>query len=140
MYKQTGKQDMLKKVPLFSDLSKRNLNEIAKITDELEVPAGKVLAREGETGLEFVLILQGKVKVEKDGKLINRLSANDFFGEIALIDKKPRLATVIAETDSKILVVESRSFERLLEQAPRLSNEIMVALCKYVRAADSKHD
>ena len=131
---------MLKKVPLFSDLSKRNLNEIAKITDELEVPAGKVLAREGETGLEFVLILQGKVKVEKDGKLINRLSANDFFGEIALIDKKPRLATVIAETDSKILVVESRSFERLLEQAPRLSNEIMVALCKYVRAADSKHD
>ena len=138
--KQTTKGDMLRKVPLFSDLSKRNLNEIAKITDELEVQAGKVLAKQGERGSEFVLILQGMVKVEKDGKLINRLSANDFFGEIALIDKKPRTATVIAETNAKLLVVEARSFGRLLEQAPRLSNEIMVALCKYVRAAENEHD
>ena len=138
--KQTGKQDILRKVPLFSDLSKRNLNEIAKITDELEVQAGKVLAKQGERGSEFVLILQGMVKVEKDGKLINRLSANDFFGEIALIDKKPRTATVIAETNAKLLVVEARSFGRLLEQAPRLSNEIMVALCKYVRAAENERD
>ena len=70
----------------------------------------------------------------------SQLSANAFFGEIALIDKKPRTATVIAETNAKLLVVEARSFGRLLEQAPRLSNEIMVALCKYVRAAENEHD
>jgi len=138
--KQTTKGDMLRKVPLFSDLSKKNLNEIAKITDELDIPAGKVLVKQGELGFEFVLILEGMVKVERDGKVINRLYANDFFGEIALIDKRTRIATVTAETNAKLLVVELGYFAQLLEKAPRLCHEIMLALCKYVRFAEDRHD
>jgi CRP/FNR family cyclic AMP-dependent transcriptional regulator len=133
--KQTTKRDLLKKVPLFSNLSKGNLDEIAKIADETEVSAGKAIAKEGETGLEFVFILEGQAKVEKHGKVVNRLAPHDFFGEVAIIDGRPRTATVTAETDMKLLVVESRYFARLLEKTPGLLNEIMVALCKYIRDA-----
>jgi CRP/FNR family cyclic AMP-dependent transcriptional regulator len=133
--KQTTKRDLLKKVPLFSTLSKGNLDEIAKIADEVETPVGKVLAKEGETGLEFIFILEGQAKVEKRGKVVNRLAPHDFFGEVAIIDGRPRTATVIAETDMTLLVVESRYFTRLLEKTPGLLNEIMVSLCKYIRDA-----
>ena len=102
------------------------------------VMAGKVLTREGAAGLECILILEGEARVEKDGEIINRLSANDFFGEIALIDGRPRAATVIAETDMNLLVVGSRFFTRLLEITPGLAKEIMLALCKYLREAESK--
>jgi CRP/FNR family cyclic AMP-dependent transcriptional regulator len=135
---QMTKHDLLRKVPLFSDLSKKNLNEIAKVTDEMKVAPGKVLAKEGARGLEFILILEGEARVEKDGEIINRLSVNNFFGEIALIDGRPRAATVVAETDMKLLVVGSRFFTRLLEVTPGLSKEIMIALCKYLREAESK--
>jgi cAMP-dependent protein kinase regulator len=135
---QRDKRDLLRKVPLFSDLSNKHLNEVARIADELEVPAGKVLVKQGDLGFEFVLILEGMVKVERDGKVINRLYANDFFGEIALIDKRTRVATVTAETKSKLLVVELGAFSHLLEHAPKLCHEIMLALCKYVRSAQDK--
>ena len=129
------KNDLLKKVPLFSSLSKANLDEIAKIADEVEMPAGRVLAKAGDTGLEFIFILEGRAKVEKHGKVVNHLSVNDFFGEVAIIDGRPRTATVIAETNMKLLVVESRYFALLLQKTPGLLNEIVIALCRYVRDA-----
>ena len=131
------KRDALKKVPLFSNPNKKSLDEIGKIADEVEVPAGKILAKQGTLGLEFTFILEGEARVEKDGKVINRLSANDFYGEIAIIDRKPRTATVIAETDMKLLVVHSRFFRPLLEKTPDLANQIIIALCKYIREAES---
>jgi CRP-like cAMP-binding protein len=139
LHSHSYKRDALKKVPLFSNLNKRSLDDISKIADEVEVPAGKVLAKQGTLGLEFTFILEGEARVEKDGKVINRLSANDFYGEIAIIDRKPRTATVIAETDMKLLVVHSRFFQPLLEKTPGLANQLIIALCKYVREAESKH-
>jgi CRP/FNR family cyclic AMP-dependent transcriptional regulator len=132
------KRDVLKQVPLFSNLNKRSLDDIGKIADKVEVSAGKVLAKEGTLGLEFAFILEGEARVEKGGKVINRLSANDFYGEIAIIDRKPRTATVIAETDMKLLVVHSRFFRPLLEKTPDLANQLVIALCKYIREAESQ--
>jgi len=134
------KHDVLRKVPLFSGLNKKNLNELAKIADEADVSAGTVLAKQGTLGLEFIFIMEGQAKVEKDGKVVNRLSANDFFGEIAIIDRKPRTATVIAETDMKLLVVHSRFFGQLLDKTPGLPKQVIIALCKYLREAQSKRD
>jgi CRP-like cAMP-binding protein len=117
------KAELLKKVPMFSNLSNRHLNEIAKYADQLSIKSGKVLAQEGSIGWEFVFILEGKARVEKKGKVINRLASGDFFGEISLIDRGPRTATVIAETDMTLLIVNCKSFDHLLESIPGLLNE-----------------
>jgi CRP-like cAMP-binding protein len=134
--RRSQKIDLLKRVPLFSDLSKRHLNEIAKHADQVLPKAGRVLAQQGKKGWEFIFIVEGKAEVEKNGKVIRHLSRGDFFGEISLIDGEPRTATVIAKTDMSILVVHSRSFDHLLDTIPGLQKKIMVSLCKYLRRAE----
>ena len=130
------KIDDLKKVPLFSALSRRHLDMIARHADEVKRNAGTVLARQGARGLEFLLIVEGSARVEKDGTVIARLGAGDFFGEMSLIDGKPRSATVIADAPVLLLVVEVRSFGRLLETVPGLSKKVMATLCERLRTAD----
>ncbi len=130
------KVELLKKVPMFSNLSNRHLNEIAKNADQLSVKAGKVLAEQGEIGWEFIFILEGKARVEKNGKVINRLTSGDFFGEVSLIDKGPRTSTVIAETDMTLLIIDSRSFDHLLDSIPGLQKKILISLCQYLRRAE----
>ena len=134
--RRSQKAELLKQVPLFSDLSKRHLNEIAKHADEAKMREGTVFAKQGRTGTEFVFIVDGRAQVEKDGKVIRRISAGDFFGEISMIDRQPRTATVTAETDGTLLVVNSRSFNHLLDTTPGLRKKIMVSLCKYLRRAE----
>lgn len=131
------KAELLKKVPMFSTLSNRHLNEIAKYADQLSIKAGKVLAEQGGLGWEFIFILEGKARVEKNGKVINRLTSGDFFGEISLIDRGPRTATVIAETDMTLLIVNSKSFDHLLDTVPGLQKKILISLCQYFRRAET---
>jgi CRP-like cAMP-binding protein len=126
------KEDQLRKVPLFSKLGKKHLLEIARIADVVEVPAGEVLENEGAIGQQFAMILEGQATVEQNGKVVNRLSQNDFFGEIALIANRPRTATVTAETAMRLLAVERGYFADLLEQTPGLWKEIAIALCHYI--------
>jgi CRP-like cAMP-binding protein len=130
------KIDVLKKVPLFGALSRRHLEMIARHADQVKRDAGTTLARQGGRGLEFLLIVEGSARVERDGKVIAHLGAGDFFGEMSLIDGRPRSATVIADASVLLLVVEVRSFGRLLEMVPGLSKKVMAALCERLRAAD----
>ena len=134
------KIDLLKKVPLFSNLSQRHLREISKHADQVQVETGKVLAQQGKTGWEFIFIVDGKARVEKDGKVIRQLSGGDFFGEIALIDRKPRTATVTAETDMTVLIVHRTSFDHLLDTIPGLQKKILISLCDYLRRAEKAMD
>ncbi|MFO8239849.1 MAG: cyclic nucleotide-binding domain-containing protein [Dissulfuribacterales bacterium] len=136
LHRRSQKADLLKQVPLFSNLSKRQLNQIAKHADQAEMREGRVFAQQGRTGREFVFIVDGKAHVKKDGKVIRSLSSGDFFGEISLVDGQPRTATVTAETDGTLLVVNGRSFDHLLNTIPGLQKKIMVALCKYIRRAE----
>jgi len=130
------KIDLLKKVPLFSNLSQRHLREISKHADQVQVETGRVLARQGKTGLEFIFIVDGKARVEKGGKVIRQLSRGDFFGEISLIDGEPRTSTVIAETTMTLLIVHKTSFDHLLETIPGLQRKILISLCQYLRRAE----
>jgi CRP/FNR family transcriptional regulator/CRP/FNR family cyclic AMP-dependent transcriptional regulator len=130
------KIDLLKKVPLFSNLSQRHLGEIAKHADQVQVERERVLAHEGKKGWEFVFVVDGKARVEKDGKFIRQLSGGDFFGEISLIDGEPRTATVIAETDMTLLIVHKTSFDHLIDTIPGLQKKMLVSLCKYLRGAE----
>jgi CRP-like cAMP-binding protein len=130
------KMDLLKKVPMFSNLSQRHLREVSKHADQLSVKTGNVLAEQGKIGWEFIFIVEGKARVEKDGKVIRQLSGGDFLGEISLIDGEPRTATVTAETDMILLVVNKTSFDHLLAKVPGLQRKILIALCKYLRSAE----
>ncbi|OGQ01561.1 MAG: hypothetical protein A2026_11790 [Deltaproteobacteria bacterium RBG_19FT_COMBO_46_12] len=130
------KIDLLKKVPLFSNLSQRHLKEIAKHADQVQVEKGRVLVQQGKAGWEFIFIAEGKARVEKNGKFVRQLSGGDFFGEISLIDGEPRTATVIAETDMTILIVHKPSFDHLLDAIPGLQRKILIALCQYLRKAE----
>ena len=129
--------DWLKKVTLFSGLSRRDLDLIARGTDVVRADGGKMLTRQGALGEEFLLIVDGSARVERDGTVIARLDAGDFFGEMSLIDGKPRSASVIAEAPVTLLVVDSRSFRSLMDAVPGLRRKISVTLCERLRKADA---
>jgi CRP/FNR family transcriptional regulator, cyclic AMP receptor protein len=130
------KMDLLKKVPMFCNLSQRHLREIGKHADQVKVEAGRALAQQEKKGWEFIFIVDGKARVEKDGKIIRELSEGDFFGEISLIDGESRTATVTAETDMTLLVVHKTSFDHLLNTIPGLQRKILISLCSYIRRAE----
>lgn len=123
------KVDALAKAPLFAALSRQELGELAKATEDLEVDEGKVLTREGDLGREFFVIVDGDVSVTQDGKEIRRLGAGDFFGEIALIyDNARRTATVTADSPLRFFVLTRQSFRSLLEHQPEIEEKVMAAL------------
>jgi CRP/FNR family transcriptional regulator, cyclic AMP receptor protein len=127
-----AKVELLKKVPLFAKLDKSGLRQVAHIADELDLPAGKEMATEGDRGREFFVLLKGNADVTKDGKSINTMKEGDFFGEIALVTKMPRTATVTATTDVDVLVITERDFDALLKQAPEIGRRIAEALAERV--------
>jgi CRP/FNR family cyclic AMP-dependent transcriptional regulator len=132
------KLEVLSKVPLFSGLSKRQLGFVARGAQEVEVAAGDVVLRQGGLGLELIAILEGSARVERDGKQIARLGRGHFFGEMSLIDRRTRSATVTAETPMKLLVVQSRYFSSLLDAVPGLQKKILLTLCERLRVADQE--
>jgi cAMP-dependent protein kinase regulator len=123
------KVDALAKAPLFAALSRQELGELAKATEDLEVEEGKTLTREGDLGREFFVIVDGEVSVMQDGNEIRRLGAGDFFGEIALIyDNARRTATVTAVSPLRFFVLTRQSFRSLLEHQPEIEEKVMAAL------------
>jgi CRP/FNR family transcriptional regulator, cyclic AMP receptor protein len=134
---QREKVDVLQKVPLFGGLSLRDLNNIARYAGEKRVKTGAMLARQGRRERDFMLILDGSARVERDGKVLAQLKAGDFFGEMALIDGEPRSATVFAESPCVLLVIGRRSFQQLLDSVPGMQKKILITLCQRLRAADA---
>jgi len=122
------KAELLRSVPLFSECSKRELGDVAELADELSVPAGTALMREGERGREFVVLVEGTVKVTRKGRKVAELGDGDFVGEIALVADVPRTATVVASSPLRMLVVSDRAFQRLLRQQPALAAKVMRSL------------
>ncbi len=137
LWRRSDKVDALKKVRLFNDLSQRHLGLISTLAGQRKRDAGKILAEQGTPGLELFLILEGSVRVERDGKLLARLGAGDCFGEMSLIDYKLRSATVTAETPVILLVIHTRSFHRLLGEMPGLQKKLLVTLSERLRQADA---
>ena len=132
------KVDVLKSVPLLGTMSRRHLDLVARHADEVSVPAGRVLARQGGLCREFFVVLEGRARVEQSGKRIAAIGKGEMLGEMSLIDNKPRGATVIAETPMTLLVIESRSFGVLLDDVPELRKKVLVTLCERLRAANAK--
>jgi CRP/FNR family transcriptional regulator, cyclic AMP receptor protein len=127
-----GKVELIKKVPLFSKLSKKGLGEVAHIADELDLPKGKVMAVEGDRGREFFVLLEGEADVTKGEKSINTMRGGDFFGEIALVTKMPRTATVTATTDVRVLVITERDFGSLMKHSQEVGRGVAEALAERI--------
>lgn len=126
----------LAKVPLFSLCSKRELAMIARRGTDVVVEAGRTLTREGSAGYEFFVIIDGKATVTREGREVAVLGPGDFFGELALLDRAPRNATVTATTRMELVVVSSREFRTLLEEAPTLTYKLLAAMAHRLRELD----
>src|SRR5919109_2326003 len=128
LFSHDTKADALARCPFFAGLSRGELIELAKVTEDMEVDEGKALTREGKSGSEFFVIVEGEVSVTKDGSEIRRLGPGDFFGEIALLEDRPRTATVTAATPLRFFVLTRQAFRSMLGQQPQISEKVLDAL------------
>ena len=134
---QDDKIARLEEVALLEACSYKQLRAVARITDVLELPAGTMLARAGEPGNEFFLILDGSARVEVSPRKRSRLGPGDYFGEMSLLDGGPRSASVVADTPVRLLVINRRDFTTLLREAPALTQSILTTLSKRLRQAEA---
>ena len=134
LFSHDTKADALARCPFFEGLARGELLELAKVTEDMEVEEGKVLTREGQSGSEFFVIIDGEVSVTKDGQQIRTLGPGDFFGEIALLEDTPRTATVVAKTPLRFFVLTRQSFRSMLAHQPELERKVLAALEERVRA------
>jgi len=129
--------DHLVAVPLFSALGKSDLQAVLQASDEIDAEPGRELTTEGRVGHEFFLILEGQAEVRRGGERVTTLGPDDYFGELALLDHGPRSATVIAETDMKLLVLGQREFAGLVETVPGLAAKLLPGLAHRLREVDA---
>ncbi|CAN5622626.1 N/A [soil metagenome] len=128
---------ILKTVPIFSACSPKELRSIGGIVKEVEFPAGKVICKEGETGIGLHVVVSGETKVSIGGRTRRRLGPGAFFGEIALLDGGPRTATVTAETPVKTLSIPSWSFKAVIKTQPGLALKMLEEACRRLRANET---
>ena len=132
-----AKVELLKSVPLFAGCSKTELRRLAATADEIDVRDGYVLMREGRPGREFFVLVEGSVQVTRGEKKLSELGAGDWFGEIALLTKIPRTASVVATSAVRALVVTDRAFRQLVETMPSIAIKVLASLGDRL-AADAK--
>jgi CRP-like cAMP-binding protein len=127
----------LKSIWLFSSCTGSELRKIRSSLDEVVVPEGKVLVEEGRIGLEFFLIVSGTATVTRNGKKVATLGPGGYFGELSLLDRRPRSATVVSDTEMDVLVLSQRQFNSLLQSVPTIARKMLSAMANRVREADA---
>ncbi len=132
------KLEHLSNVKMFSSLSKKELGMVAKASDINRVPAGTEVVKESEIGHEFYLIIEGAAQVKRRDRKVATLGAGDYFGEMALLDRGPRTATVVTEEQSELLVLGQREFMAILDQVPPVAHKLLVHLAERLREADTR--
>ncbi|MFQ5968026.1 MAG: Crp/Fnr family transcriptional regulator [Acidimicrobiia bacterium] len=133
----SDKTDLLKQVPLFANLSPKQLTEVARHTDEIKKEAGSVLAEQGDLGNEMFIIVSGSATITRDGQKLASRGDGDFVGEMSLLDGQPRSATVTVEEDSVLLVMHRSDFSQLLDDVPGLARKILQGLSQRLRETDA---
>jgi CRP/FNR family cyclic AMP-dependent transcriptional regulator len=130
---------MLAKRPIFSRLSRKELESVVALGVTLEVSAGQELTKQDTLGREAFLIVSGSASCQIDGMVeVARLGAGDLFGELSLLDGAPRSATVIATTDMVVTVFDRRELIRLIETSSSIALKLLEAMAARLRAADQE--
>jgi CRP-like cAMP-binding protein len=130
------KLQLLRTVPLFAGLSNRELQRIGELADEVDLPAGRVLMRQGEFGSEMLIVIDGSARIERDGAVIAERGAGEVLGEIALLDGGPRTATVTLTRDSRLLVLGRREFQAAMDELPEVRLRVLEAVAQRLRTLD----
>jgi CRP/FNR family transcriptional regulator, cyclic AMP receptor protein len=135
---QDAKVELLSKVPLFAECSKRDLRSIARLTSEVALPAGHTLIREGAGAFSFFVLLEGTAEVRRRSRRVATLGAGDFVGELALLLERPRSATVLLTTPARLLTVSAHNFRPLLKRSPGLPFKLIEGLAQRLAAMASE--
>ncbi len=138
MARKDNKIDQLARVRLFSACSKKELTILSRASDEAALPAGHLICEEGKTGHEFFLILDGEVTVKRKGRKVASLGKGSHFGELALLHRGPRNASVVAETPVTVLVLGQREFSGVLDEIPGLAHKMLTAMAARLAELDAK--
>jgi CRP-like cAMP-binding protein len=138
MARKDNKLDHLAQVRLFRACSRKELTTIGRASDEVRVSTGKTIVEEGQTGHEFFLILEGNASVQRNGRKVATLGPGDYFGELALLDRGPRNATVKADNDMEVLVLGQREFSGVLDEVPTIAHKLLASMATRLREADAK--
>ena len=137
--KKDGKIELLRKVWLFERCTKKELDAIARLATPLDLPAGKVLATQGEQGREFFVIVSGKVEATRANVPIGTLGPGSFFGEMSLLERLPRVATVTTTEPTLVLVLTAREFEDLVASMPSVDRKMLIVLANRLRDIESRY-
>ena len=137
LLKADAKVDLIRHLPLFELCSKRDLRRIAALAVEREIDEGSELIREGEPGTEFFVVVDGGIDVRRRGRRVASLGAGSYVGEIALLSRSPRTATVVATTPLRVLAIAGRDFVELLDSIPELWLKVARTLADRVDADEA---
>ncbi len=132
------KLEHLAQVQLFSSLNKKELRLIGKAAEIVDVKAGAEIVREGAIGHEFYLVMSGEASVRRNGRKVATLGPGRYFGELALLDRGPRSATVVANTDMQLVIISQREFVSVLDQVPTVAQKLLSSMAARLREADTR--
>lgn len=132
-----GKIEALRSVPLFAELRDRDLEQVARLADEVDLPAGQVLMREGESGSQMFIIASGEVRIERGGREIAREGPGSFFGEMAIVSEGPRTATATLTKPSHLFVLAHREFHSLMDDVPAVRTCVMDEVARRLRELET---
>jgi CRP/FNR family cyclic AMP-dependent transcriptional regulator len=138
---QDRRAELLGGCPLFRGIDAAGLAGLADLAASVDFPAGHVIARQGEIGTGFFVVISGMVRVVRDGEVVARLGAGEFFGELSVLDRQPRNASVIADEPTSCLALASWDFEKVLLEQPALTLSILRGVATRLRDAtdSSRH-
>lgn len=131
------KLELLKTVPLFAACSPREIERLGMLTEEVDLPAGRVLFNQGDSAQELFIVVSGQVRVERNGSVLAVRGPGEFFGEIALVAEGERTATATCLSPSRLLVLGHRDFHSLMDEFPDLKVRVLETLAKRVRTLDT---
>jgi CRP/FNR family cyclic AMP-dependent transcriptional regulator len=129
--------DFLKRVTLFADCSKDELSNVAARTREQHLPSGSVIVQQGTRGDRFFVLAEGLAHVHVNGQKVASIGAGSFFGEMALIERGPRSATVTAELPVRLLVIDEKDFDAV-RSIPSVSRKVIAGMSERLRAANEQ--
>ena len=133
-------RDHLRRVPLFADLGDHELDVVGASTTELDLSAGHTLIREGEIAHEMFVVVSGELEVRRGDEVVATIGAGGFAGEMALLTRARRDATVIATTDVSVLHLDGRSFNSVLDEAPQIAVKMLPVVAARVVANSTHHE
>jgi CRP-like cAMP-binding protein len=137
--KKDARIELLRTVWLFERCTKKELEALAALSTPADLEAGKVLATQGEQGDQFFVIVSGKAEATREGVAIGTLGPGSFFGEMSLLERLPRVATVTTTEPTTVLVLTARAFDQLVASMPSVDRKMLIVLANRLREIESRY-